>query len=462
MRPSLSIIGAACGVLLSSGAACGTRDAPVSRAPRLVPFAGSSKTELLATIPDDARPPSGPDTSALGLHSFSPSGALEFVFGERGGVAYAVGQGENVQIVHNGRAGKAYAAVGAIALSPDGRRCAYGALTGGKWRMVVDGVEGRGFDTVKDPVFSRDGAHVAYQAMGGERWYLVVDAAVSEGTGTRYLQHAFSGDATRIAFIDDVDGHERGRLVVSDLAFRRSATVARGVIILHTSDAGSRAVGIAAGDGQQVVLTLDLARPEIVARGRTFDAVQDVSLGADGANVAYVGERGGKRFVVLNDREVPMPAGDLVGPLALRPGSPAVGALMVSGGVVFLREFFGEGGLREGLYEEAEGLVYSDDGRSHAYAARRGERWFLVLNGKEGPPFDRVVTPRFSPDGTRVAYRARQDGRRFVVVASPGGRVVTQHAGYEQVFPAQFTADGKFVTYGVKDRQQLAWKVEEP
>jgi hypothetical protein len=36
------------------------------------------------------------------------------------------------------------------------------------------------------------------------------------------------------------------------------------------------------------------------------------------------------------------------------------------------------------------------------------------------------------------------------------------HAAYEQVFPVQFTADGKSIGYGVKDGQQLAWKVQAP
>jgi Tol biopolymer transport system component len=83
-----------------------------------------------------------------------------------------------------------------------------------------------------------------------------------------------------------------------------------------------------------------------------------------------------------------------------------------------------------------------------------------VVNGTEGPPFDRVVTPTFSPDGKRVAYRARKDGRRFVVLADANGRTLRQLAANEQVFPVRFTADGRAITYGVKDGRRLAWKVE--
>ncbi len=84
-----------------------------------------------------------------------------------------------------------------------------------------------------------------------------------------------------------------------------------------------------------------------------------------------------------------------------------------------------------------------------------------MANGKEGPVFDRVVTPLFSPDGTLLVCCARKDGRRFVVVADAGGKTVRRHQAYEQVFPVTFTSDGKSVAYGVKDGNKLIWKVEK-
>jgi Tol biopolymer transport system component len=83
------------------------------------------------------------------------------------------------------------------------------------------------------------------------------------------------------------------------------------------------------------------------------------------------------------------------------------------------------------------------------------------VNGKEGPAFERVVTPVFSPDDKRLVYRARKDGKRFVVVADTGGKTIKQHPAYEQVFQTVFTADGKSIAYGVKDGKKLIWKVEK-
>ena len=85
----------------------------------------------------------------------------------------------------------------------------------------------------------------------------------------------------------------------------------------------------------------------------------------------------------------------------------------------------------------------------------KGQDWFVVVNGKEGPAFDRVVLPVFSPDGKLLVYRARKEGKRFLVVADTAGKTIKQLPAYEQVFQPVFTGDGKSVAYGVKDGNKL-------
>lgn len=449
------ILGAACCAWLCV-AGCRSRDAGV---PSGEPGAGS--VTVLATLAEEAPRSAGePLPTGLGMHANDPL-PVEFIFGERGGVAWVDERDGEFSVVHDGRAGKRYDAVGKLALSPDGRRCAYGALADGKWRMVVDGKEGAPFSTVKDPVFSPDGAHLAYQAMAGERWHLVVDERADAGTRGRYLWHDFSGDASRIAFTEATGGEEVGRLVVSDLSFRSRTVVDGRVLMALTNAARSRVAAISERDGRQRLVTFGFDRPDRVVAGPPSDNVFRPAFGPDGVSVSYVALRSGSVFVVLDGREERLEGAELVSLPAVRPDGRAVGALVASDGEVKFRQFFEKGG-DEPAFDEAEGLVYTPDGRRHAYAARQGERWHLVVNGVAGPPFDRVVTPSFSPDGTLVAYRARQDGVRFVVVADASGKTLRQHASLEQVFPVAFTADGKSIAYGAKLGRQLLWRVEAP
>jgi len=86
----------------------------------------------------------------------------------------------------------------------------------------------------------------------------------------------------------------------------------------------------------------------------------------------------------------------------------------------------------------------------------------MVVNGKEGPAFEKVLLPVFSPDGSHVAYRAKKDKQRFVVTMDAEGKKVKQHPPYEAVWEPVFSPDGKFVAYGVGTLpvKELWWKVE--
>lgn len=429
--------------------------------PPVAPAAGvAGATTLLATFDDEAGPSPSAAGSGLGIHPAAPATAPEFLFAERGGgVAWTEQKEGRSRVVHNGRGSRPYDATGAIALSPDGRRCAFGALREGRWRMVVDGEEGTPFDTVQDPVFSSDGNHLAYVAMRGTRWHVVVDGKPNAGTSGRYGKVAFSGDSKRIAILEETEEGGPRRLAVSDLGFARGFSVDGSVSDFVVDAAGSRIAAIVRGKEAWRVVSFSFDAPAERSAGAGYDAVYAVAFAPDATSVNFRGVRGSRGFVVVDGREEPF-AGDGVASQAVAPGGRLLGTLTATGAAVRFHEHFADGGKDEGPFDEAEGLVYSADGRSHAYAARKGDSWFVVVNGKEGPPLDRVVTPSFSPAGDRVVYRARKDGRRFVVVAGTDARTIRQHPPYDQVFPVQFTADGKSVAYGVKDGRQLAWKVE--
>jgi hypothetical protein len=436
-------------------------DSPASaKGSQAAPTRPSAST-ILSEIPE-GQPPPAPSHRVIGLHRPTKD-RPPYTFAERGqGVTFVVERGAQVEVVHNGRPGKRYAAVGSIALSPDGRRCAYGALIGQQWRMVVDGQEGPPFSAVQQPVFSPDGLHLAYQAMAGERWHLVADGTTSGGTATRYDRHEFSGDGSRLVFVDDVDTNGLGRLMVSDLAFKAPTMVAVGVASFALDPARVRVAAIAGPDGQRQVLVAALDQPGRVERGPVYGAVDGLTLGDKGAPT-YVAERGGQWRMVVGEVEGLITPGEFVvfGPVP-RPDGAVVSAAVASRstGQVTVRRFGREGWQVGPAYQEAEGLAWDADGHLLAYAARKGDRWMVVVDGKEGPPLDRVVSPAFAPGGRWVVYRARQDGQRFVVLAGRDGATVRQYPPHEQVFQVHFTAGGAGLAYGTKDGRRLAWTEE--
>lgn len=421
---------------------------------------GAFDAILLATIADGDMP-----YKVIPGHGADPASkdqpaSYGVVFSESGtGVAYVANKGGRAQVVHNQSRGKEYSAVGSITLTPDGRRIAYGALADGKWRMVVDGKEGRPYDMMLSPVFSPDGQHVAYQAKEGEKWYIVVDNTPNEGTIASYTAPEFSSDSTLIAYVEAAASNDKMRLIVSDLTFGKQSVKWSIGDLLFTTNRGKTRIAAAQVVGNKLrIIDFDFATPDVVHEGRLYDVIEQLKLSDDGVSMVYCALKGRKRLIVLDNREEPFPDGRLPELPVIRHDKKGVGVLLVSQNRISLHQSFINSKEKGKSYDEAAGLTYSKDG-SYAYAARNGNNWLIVVNGTEGPAFDRVVGPLFSPDGKRIAYRAKKDGKRFVVVADKSGKTIRQYPSYEQVFDVKFTVDGK-IAYGVKDGKRLAWKVE--
>lgn len=388
-------------------------------------------------------------------------------FNDRGrGVAYAIRNGGTFRFVHRGKASGPLQAIDSVTLSPDGNRAAYSALVDGKWRMFIDGEEGLQSDEVSAAAFSPDSRHVAYAVRSGGAWYLVRDDRRMSPGRVHISGPFFSADSRKIVYAEQRENQGAFRLMIRDLDGNElSVQESCGRDFTISAD-GTRIVSICEiGEKRRVVL-FRFDKPFLLKEGALFDDLSNMVFGDDGESVAYLGVREGKRFLVVNGGEEPLPdEGAIPWPPVIRPGSNGAG-ILISGSRGFylyqssLQRTAAEDASAD-VYDEAADLAYNSDGSSYAFSARTGTNWFVVVNGQKGPKFDRVVTPQFSPDGSKLVYRARKHGKRFVVVADSRRTIIRQFPSYDQVFPVVFTSDGKFVCYGVKDGRKLMWLAEK-
>lgn len=420
---------------------------------------------VLATIADDEKLLATPVDHAA---SFSPQNkqapSFQVMFSESGrGAAYIVQKGNKVYVAHNQNRGKEYSDVGTIVLSPDGQSIAYCALVDGKWSMVVDGKEGRRYDTLLTPIFSPDGRHIVYQAKEGAKWYVVVDNTRNEGTTASYTTPEFSSDSNMIVYVEAAASSADMKLIISDLTFgNQHVKRSIGDLLFTTNRDKTRIAAEQVVNKQFRIIDFSFDKPEDVHEGKLYDLIDKMTFSEDGVSLCYCTIKDKKRLLVLDDREEVLPDGGVPQLPVVRPDKKAVGILFVSPqNKYFLHQSFLPRTGKNPKYDEAADLAYSKDSRSYTYAARRGDKWFIVVNGKEGPIFDRVVAPMFSPDGRSLVYRARKDDKRFVVVADAAGKTIKQHPAYELVFQPVFTTDGKSIAYGVKDGRKLIRKVEK-
>jgi hypothetical protein len=420
------------------------------------------KTTLLATISVDEKPPPVPVSHDPSTPQ-SLQAPFEVLFSESGrGVSYIIQKGDMVSVVKNKIKGNEYKNVGTVVLSPDGNRIAYAALIGAKWCIVVDNKEDRTFETVLTPIFSPNGKHVIYQAKEGDKWYLVVDGIPNSGTIASYTTPEFSSDSNSIAYIEAAASNKEMRLIVSDLRFAaQSVKPSVGDLLFTSNSAKTRIATTQVANKKLRVIDFPFAKPDLTHEGQLYDVIEKLAVGDDGESVSYCAIKDGKRLLIFNDKEESLPKALLPEFPVIRPDKKGVGVLLITDKQFYLHQAFFNSTVKGKLYDEAAHLIYSKDSSLYAYAARKGDNWFIVVNGKEGPAYDKVVRPLISSDGTFLVYRARKDGKRFVVVADKNGTTIKEQPAYDQVFDLHFTSDEKSVAYGIKDGNQLIWKVEK-
>jgi len=432
-----------------------------NRASQLTPAEQASKnivmkvTTRLASIPDTDQP-----VSVANAAQSKGSFYIDF-HGKGRSVVYVAKVGEKMHVVYNGKPGKGYDKVFNLRISPNGQIIAYVAELQGKNILVVDGAEGLLYDDIGAPLFSPDSHHVACKIQAGDQFFILMDGILGPGYRTFNGSPQFSGDSSRVVYSEGADGDRLSRLVVSDLKSKSRQVLEGCGDQVVTNSMTSRIATVCVANGKQRVIEFNSSQADKLTEGPLHDAVSHLTFSKDGNTLAYAAEKGGASYVVWNGREARLPNATLVADPVVRPDKLGVGVIIGTPGKVFFHQAFKESGKKEDPYEMIEDLVYSNDGRQHAYSAFRDDKWRIVVDGTEGPVFDRVIGPQFSPDGSLLVYRARQDGKRFVVVADSAGTIIRKHQDYELVFPLVFTTEGSSVAYGVKDGKELWWKVEK-
>ena len=186
---------------------------------------------------------------------------------------------------------------------------------------------------------------------------------------------------------------------------------------------------------------------------RPYDRVAALKFSPDSRWRAYAALAGAKWLIVVNGRQ--QPAQVRVGTPVFSPNGRrlAYAALQDDGRQVAVMEVNRPPGRPyERIFQGK--IVFGGDSRPIAYGARRGGRWYLVVDGAETGPFDFLGAAtgiKFSPDGTRVAFAALVDKRWCVVVDGK------QQQLYDNVGELAFGPGGRRLAYAAL--QGKSWRV---
>ncbi|WP_243689333.1 TolB family protein [Geotalea toluenoxydans] len=268
-----------------------------------------------------------------------------------------------------------------------------------------------------------------------------------------------TSDGKRISYIARHSGSQKSNLVIcnSDLDDCWTGNAYDALSPIRTDLSGFHLSYIATKGKKQGVITVNLQESGLKeTESNWYDKIQSFEISEGGGYLAFLATQGEQDLLVKNGAETRVPHYDSAFDIAVSKQGQVIYTAMVKNSV---RAYLD--GRRVGSdYAEINAPVFSPDGGNYAYVVKKGEKYAVAVNGKEGPSFDMAVEPRFSPDGSRVVYRARNRGERFVVVGDTKAQTVKEHPHYEAVWRVNFAPDGKSVAYGVKMGQQFWWKHE--
>ncbi len=319
---------------------------------------------------------------------------------------------------------------------PDGKSMAYMVSTGSGLAIVHNGKEGESFEAIPPSslAFSPDGSRLAYAGIRDSKQYVILDSKLNpSGTVT---QHGvvFSPDSRRVAWVIEEDSKQ---IVVLD-GIRQTPYDGIDPKGLSFSENSEHYAFIATSDGKQC-LVLD------GAEGPFFDSIAGFWFSPNGEHLAYVGRSAGK-ILVLFDGE-PICEADGMGRGVVFPNHGdryAVAARVGDEWQVIVD------GKSVGGYKNVFGLSFSPDGGHFAYGAGRGEGMILVVDGEEKKDYDAYESLAFAPLGERLAYTARCGSRRVAVIDGEEGPEFDAIAEPG----VRFSADGAHFFYiGTRDEQ---------
>lgn len=420
-------------------------------------------TTTLAIIAEDERP----DTDPSSPHPMPGADPNQMVIAIHGGgyaAAYIARSGSSVHVTFNGKRGKPYDAIDGttLVLSPDGQRVAYCARKGGKWFVVVDEREYGPFVDKGPPVFSPDSSHVAFEARDERGWRIVADTGESPRVNREFEgPPVFSADSRKIARFELGEGSNRSRFIISDLSFNTRAVHEHMSVGFVDDPSRQRIVFVDQLGPVRQLKWVFFEFPTQVLKGPIFDEIFYPRISDDGKVIAYLGRRKSAKYVGIDSREEKLPEGGApLSPFLTPFGTAAVVIEGLNG--TYVHHAFSDRKLPvPARYKECNEVVFTPDGKNHAYVAIRDNRFIMVCNGIEQEGYDRVISPRFTPDGKYLVYRARRGGKRFVVVADPRtNRVIREFPPYDRVYDVVILDGGKSIGYGVVDGRKIIWKVE--
>ncbi len=304
-------------------------------------------------------------------------------------------------------------AIKLITLSPTGERLAYVLTHRKKSYLICDGRPSDPYDYVNPPVFSGNGRRVAVRvsnknAQGRPKAVILCDGREVAGTHDSTLL-GFSPDG-RLVYVD-----KQWEQFPNEFDKRYSG--GKGWVVVEDQRHGvfDSCIDVPSfsGDGAHMAF---IAREAFLGKwivfydgqkGASYFQVGPPVLSPDGARVAYCARKSARsKWALYVNGKKTVGIGGFASDLTFSPDGTQLACVTHDPerrGRVPSRLYVD--GVKKAEYDTIGTVTFSPDSQHLAYAARGGKKWLVVRDGKEGVSYDHqpgVLV--FSPDSRHLAH----------------------------------------------------------
>jgi hypothetical protein len=293
-----------------------------------------------------------------------------------------------------------------VAFFKDGRQVAYRAIAGGKMYVAINNTKQAEYTAIAEGIKWSNAGKIAYRATNGSQWFAVIGGAPGPGMQSVGMP-VFSHDGSKFAY-------EASR----GIGARTDSTAS--TVFLNGQKGGDWAsCGVPAfsADGSIMAHSVRIGKPGTAQR--SFHTVDSMVVG---------GKAGPEVEQVSNAFFAPKGSR-----MAYRSRTEYTWTMIVDGKGQESAPDIGD-------------AVFSDDGKNLAYRAGTRSKYTMVVNGKKGPEYPALSDPVWSPDNKTVAYIVtdQAQGGEFIVFGDRKTEI------YGRVYPPVFSSDGMHMAFGAR------------